>query len=60
MAAWADKRAGLAEHSALRLNARLVHDYLDRFDEDCVDARSATLADLLIGEWPGPDAVEWR
>ena len=59
-APWADKRAGLAEHSALRLNARLVHEYPDRFDEDCIDARSAALADLLIGEWPGPDAIEWR
>jgi len=59
-APWADKRAALAEHSALRMNARLVHDYPNRFDEGCVDARGATLADLLIGEWPGPSAVEWR
>jgi hypothetical protein len=56
---WAEKRSELARHSALRLNAQLVHDYTDRFDEDAIDVRGAALADLLIDEWPGPDADEW-
>ncbi len=57
---WADKRGELAEHSALRLNARLVHKHPDSFDENCIDERSAALAELLIAEWPGPDAIEWK
>jgi len=47
------------QHSALRLNARLVHDYPDIFDENTIDKRGAELADLLIAEWPGPHADEW-
>jgi uncharacterized protein DUF1524 len=57
---WADKRGELAEHSALRLNARLVHEHPDSFDENCIDERSAALAELLIAEWPGPEAIEWK
>jgi type I site-specific restriction endonuclease len=55
---WAEKRGALTEHSALRLNARLVHDHPEDFDEDAIDARGRGLADLLIAEWPGPDA-DW-
>lgn len=51
---WASKRSELARHSALRLNAQLVHDHLDKFDENAIDERSEQLADLLIAEWPGP------
>ncbi len=56
---WAEKRGELAQHSALRLNAQLVHEYIDCFDEDAIDARGAALADLLVDEWPGPDASDW-
>jgi len=56
---WAEKRGELAQHSALRLNARLVHDHPDAFDEDAIDARSKALAALLIAEWPGPHADDW-
>lgn len=56
---WAEKRGELAQHSALRLNARLVHDHPDVFDEALIDARGETLAALLIEEWPGPDAADW-
>lgn len=55
---WAEKRGELAQHSALRLNARLVHDHPDHFDEDSIDERGEALADLLIAEWPGPEA-DW-
>lgn len=56
---WAEKRGELAQHSALRLNARLVHDHPDDFDELLIDQRGEALADLLIAEWPGPDAEDW-
>ncbi len=56
---WTEKRAALAQHSALRLNARLVHDHPKDFNEDVIDARSEALADLLVAEWPGPDAEDW-
>jgi len=56
---WAEKRGELTQHSALRLNARLVHDHPERFDEESIDQRSETLANLLICEWPGPDADDW-
>ena len=56
---WAEKRGELAQHSALRLNARLVHDHPDTFDEDMIDARGHALTDLLIAEWPGPDSDDW-
>jgi hypothetical protein len=56
---WIEKRAALAQHSALRLNAQLVHDNTEHFDEDVIDARGHALADLLIAEWPGPDAADW-
>lgn len=56
---WAEKRGELAQHSALRLNARLVHDHPDAFTEDVIDHRGEALADLLVAEWPGPDAEDW-
>jgi len=56
---WAGKRGELAQHSVLRLNAQLVHDHAERFDEACIDERSEALADLLVAEWPGPDAEDW-
>jgi hypothetical protein len=56
---WAEKRGELAQHSALRLNAGLVYDHPDTFDEEMIDNRGHALADLLIAEWPGPDAHDW-
>jgi hypothetical protein len=56
---WAEKRTELALHSALRLNANLIHEHPTTFDEDCIDQRGTALADLIIAEWPGPDAAEW-
>lgn len=57
-APWPDKRVELERHAALRLNARLVHDHPTLFDEAAIDARGAEMADLVIAEWPGPDA-DW-
>ena len=56
---WAEKRAALVEHSVLRLNARLVHDYEDTFDEHAIQQRGEILAELLLAEWPGPAAADW-
>ena len=51
---WESKRKELSKHSALRLNAHLVSDYPSVFDESTIDERSASMAELLIKEWPGP------
>ncbi|HEY2354890.1 MAG TPA: DUF262 domain-containing protein [Gaiellaceae bacterium] len=56
---WTEKRAALAEHSALRLNARLMNDHPTAFDEDTIDKRGLELAELLITEWPGPGSDVW-
>lgn len=56
---WAMKRGEIGHHSALRLNANLVRDHPETFDEEAIDARSSALCDLLIAEWPGPDSEEW-
>jgi hypothetical protein len=56
---WAEKRAELAKFSALRLNADLVHDYPETFDEASIDERGAKLAEKLIEEWPGPASPLW-
>ena len=45
------KRAGLAEHSALRLNARLVHDYLDGLMRTASKPKCDTCRPL-DREWP--------
>jgi Protein of unknown function DUF262/Protein of unknown function (DUF1524) len=55
-AVWAKKQKHLNEHSKLLLNARLVSEYGDRFDDDSVAERGAWLADRIIEIWPGPDA----
>jgi hypothetical protein len=55
-AAWTEKQKYLNKSSKLLLNARLVEDYPDRFDEQAIDARGASLAERIISIWPGPDA----
>jgi hypothetical protein len=57
---WADKREALDDHTVLRLNANLINGNPNCFDEDCIDARGAALAALLLAEWPGPDSTEWK
>ena len=54
--AWPSKQKELNEHSKLLLNARLIDEYPDVFDEAAIDARGAWLADRIINIWPGPDA----
>ncbi|MDF1595107.1 MAG: DUF262 domain-containing protein [Acidimicrobiia bacterium] len=47
---WAAKRADILEHSALSLNRSVP----PQWDEDAIDNRGGTLADVAISIWPGP------
>ncbi len=55
---WTAKRAALAEHSKLRLNALLVDE--EAWDEARINARGEWLARELEHIWPGPDAELWN
>lgn len=67
-AAWADrtvngkmhqgKRSGLNDHSALRLNSRIVTSHPETWDEACIDARSAELFEIACQLWPRPRAQQ--
>jgi hypothetical protein len=52
-----DKRRSLVQHSLLKLNTTVVHDYPDGFDEHAVDDRGARLAEIITRLWPGPQDV---
>ena len=49
-----DKRRSLVQHSLLKLNTTVVHDYPEHFDEHSVDQRGAHLTELITWLWPGP------
>lgn len=49
-----DKRRSLVQHSLLKLNTTVVHDYPEHFDEHSVDERGARLTELITQLWPGP------
>ena len=49
-----DKRRSLVQHSLLKLNTTVVHDYPERFDEHDVDDRGARFAEVVAELWPGP------
>jgi hypothetical protein len=55
-AAWSAKQKELNRNSKLLLNARLIDEYAEVFDEAAIDARGSFLADRIISVWPGPDA----
>ena len=57
--AWQVKRDALNEHSVLLLNRRLFDDHPNVWDESTIDLRSASLADVIVGVWPGPDSSAW-
>ncbi|GAB4005063.1 GmrSD restriction endonuclease domain-containing protein [Nocardioides ultimimeridianus] len=53
------KRDYLLQHSNLKLNARLVHEHPDTWDEDSIVARTEDAIESLIRIWPAPkDAVQ--
>ena len=51
-----DKRRSLVQHSLLKLNTTVVHNYPEHFDEHAVDDRGAFLTELITQLWPGPPA----
>lgn len=53
---WPGKRAALAEHSTLRLNAGLFT--LDTWDEAAIEKRARDLAAVARKVWPRPQAAE--
>ena len=55
-APWSEKRKALHQFRTLLLNARLIDEYPERFDDDAIDERGAHLADRVLSIWPGPDA----
>jgi len=50
------KKAGLAQHSLLRLNSHLVSKYPDVWDEACIDSRADALLAAAKMIWPAPTA----
>lgn len=52
---WADKRAALADHSNLRLNAGLSA--LEGWDEDAIEKRARKLAEVACRVWPRPTSA---
>ncbi len=58
-AGWTQKRKALSEHTTLRLNARLLNRWSDRWSEDTIAERAADLADMAIAIWPrtGPETT---
>lgn len=54
-AAWRAKQKELNKRSKLLLNAYLVDEYPDAFDEHSIDERSHRLAERVLAIWPGPD-----
>ena len=54
--AWFVKKKELNKYGRLLLNARLVEENPDVFDDDSIDRRGAFLAERIVDIWPGPDA----
>jgi hypothetical protein len=55
-AAWPRKQKQLNKGSKLLLNAYLIEEYPDAFDEAAIDARGNDLAERVLAIWPGPYA----
>ena len=54
---WSNKRQGLAEHSTLHLNKRLLERYGEaEFDDEAIEARGRALGELACRVWKRPDA----
>lgn len=49
------KRAKLHEHDVFLLNRRVEDVSVDRWDEELIDDRTATLIDALLVTWPVPE-----
>jgi hypothetical protein len=55
-APWKAKQKQLNKHTKLLLNARLVDEHPEVFDEAAIDARGAWLTEQILSIWPGPDS----
>jgi hypothetical protein len=49
------KRDELLRHSTLKINADIVAEHPDVWDEAAIDARTAVLTDVILDIWPRPD-----
>jgi hypothetical protein len=51
------KRDYLLEHSALKLNAKLVSQHLDAWTEEDIRARTTALTERVLALWPRPESL---
>lgn len=51
------KQKGLRDHTKLELNARLLRDYPEQWDEGCMAARAASLFAAAAAIWPSSTAM---
>lgn len=51
---WIKKQEGIAKHSVLHLNKRLLENALDVWDEGSIRERGSQLAAQMATIWPGP------
>lgn len=51
------KQRGLRDHTKLELNARLLRDYPEQWDETCMAARAAALFEAASTIWPSPEVM---
>jgi len=56
---WTAKRKQLGKGSKLLLNAEIIDSYSESFDEGCIDARTALLAERIRAIWRGPSDAAW-
>lgn len=52
------KRSGLSAHSDLKLNKRLLANYGQTWDEQCIADRAAAMFAVALEIWPSPDAFK--
>lgn len=51
------KQKGLRDHTKLELNARLLIEHPERWDESAIATRAASLFDAATSIWPAPTAL---
>jgi hypothetical protein len=51
------KRSALSDHSMLRMNAKLVKDFSENWDEACIDERAKSLFKIAQVIWPHPSTT---
>lgn len=57
-ASWPDKRVTLERHTVLYLNRDVVAGH-DRWDEEAIAQRGASLSGTVLRIWPGPESEVW-